>query len=633
MEYMNNDFFSGYAILLHGKWGCGKTFFCKQLIERENISSRDIWYISMFGIKEKSELDEKIFEAAHPILSSESGKGMASIGYSLIRTACKYKCGFDTNEIADSLSNFLKKNGSKLQCRLLIIDDLERVQMPIGEIFGYFSSWLSDGIRILLVCNEDEIPKDRFEEYYRYKEKIIGESYEVLPEYGKVVEKLWVNLNLPENPAFTQFALEACKCVGKNNLRSVNQVLNQWNIIYERLEESYKECEDVIFDFFRAYLIIKIQYQANSAVFKCNNNDKDEFEKRTFFCNKCHEAWMAFKIYQISLMEYEKEYKNEKSKLAESYKMDMIICPLVLFDSWYELLISGKELDGAWINSRIKILYERKQKDKEIYKKINTSLKKISTVIGEQSGNIQKLAESLFLDFKEGRYVTLSECMKFIRVYLELIKDEILPTDKYSVEFLVKILEDYITQYGTKISYDGDGEPVPEWSNIPQMNNMDTLSKLINQIYELARNNYYKDMDKAFNDKEMIFSLINNPTNAINKYLDTPILKKINIDSLFEWLESENNKRKHEDLLIFLQHRYGLGIANMGLSKVGCADYDSVKVLREHYEKRYRETRHKFLLEVKFYKYYMDKYDNLLSYMESEINSLENVTSVMVNNH
>lgn len=45
-DYMNDKKSPEYAILLHGKWGCGKTFFCKKFMEKEEYTSDDIWYIS-----------------------------------------------------------------------------------------------------------------------------------------------------------------------------------------------------------------------------------------------------------------------------------------------------------------------------------------------------------------------------------------------------------------------------------------------------------------------------------------------------------------------------------------------------------------------------------------------------------
>ncbi|KOT14533.1 hypothetical protein AC245_04160 [Haemophilus parainfluenzae] len=63
-----------YATLLIGEWGCGKTFFIKNYIENIQKSQKDkhkFIYISLFGLKNISSVNEAIFEELHPILSNK----------------------------------------------------------------------------------------------------------------------------------------------------------------------------------------------------------------------------------------------------------------------------------------------------------------------------------------------------------------------------------------------------------------------------------------------------------------------------------------------------------------------------------------------------------------------------------
>lgn len=68
------------------------------------------------------------------------------------------------------------------------MDDIERSDVPIKELFGYFSMLLGDGVRIVLVADEDRIADLDRQYYHDYKEKIIGETYEVLPEYNAAIQ-------------------------------------------------------------------------------------------------------------------------------------------------------------------------------------------------------------------------------------------------------------------------------------------------------------------------------------------------------------------------------------------------------------------------------------------------------------
>lgn len=624
-RYMKDEF-SEYAILLHGAWGCGKTFFCNQLIEQGNKIDRDVWYISVFGVKEKKELDEKLFAAAHPILSGKAGKGMMGIGYSLFRTACQYHCGFDANDIAENLVKVFRETDSKVQCCLLIIDDLERAKMPIAELFGYFSSFLYDGTRMVFVSNEREISENQVKDYNLYKEKIIGESYEIIPEYETFIESLWDKHGLPQNKEFIRFTCDTCSNIGNKNLRLVRQILYQWHVLYNGLRPIYKEKTEVIFDFFQVYVILKMQYKMNPGSFN-STEETDELEKRIYFREKCHKAWMAFKSHGMTLKDYEFKLKNKMSELKKSLSMDLIIYPLLFENSWYELLVSGKDIDAGWVNDLLMSLYEKKKEQKDLRKKMNSSLETMQKIVfstQDDELNIQEPFENLCRDFQEGKYISFGECLRFIQIYLKLLRDEVLPKDIYSTRSMEHILTEYITEYGTKVHF--DGESVPDGGHIPQMQGENGLQDNINQLYELAKNNHIKDSEQLFHDKKRFFDLIQNVGNALNRYLDIPIMTKVDIDELFDWMESEDNKEIHAQLLHFLQYRYGFEIDNMGLSRMGYADYEAVRKLRNKYEDRYQAIRYNYTLEVRRYKDLMMKYDKLLEYMDDEHKKIETNT-------
>ena len=79
IEYIESDFNPQFAILLKGEWGCGKTYFINKLISRysskgQKIQRNEIIYLSLFGISNISEIDERLYQKMHPFLSSEQFK-------------------------------------------------------------------------------------------------------------------------------------------------------------------------------------------------------------------------------------------------------------------------------------------------------------------------------------------------------------------------------------------------------------------------------------------------------------------------------------------------------------------------------------------------------------------------------
>ncbi|WP_230850203.1 P-loop NTPase fold protein, partial [Vibrio harveyi] len=60
-----------YAFLLCGEWGVGKTYFIDKYIEKKNGRDLRLIKISLFGLKNTSEINSNIFQKLHPVLGSK----------------------------------------------------------------------------------------------------------------------------------------------------------------------------------------------------------------------------------------------------------------------------------------------------------------------------------------------------------------------------------------------------------------------------------------------------------------------------------------------------------------------------------------------------------------------------------
>lgn len=204
MDYINSQSNPEYALLLKGPWGCGKTFFVERLKERlisdqdEVLVEENIWHISIFGVNTIEELEDKFFEAAHPIISSESGKKILTIGYKIVRSAVKHKYGLDPNDLG--VKDTIKTGKIGEDCKLIIIDDIERSGLSPTQLFGYMLEIiLKDKVRVIFIGNEDEFSKNFSEsdrEYAYVREKVIGYTLNIKPEYELAVDVFIKELNL-----------------------------------------------------------------------------------------------------------------------------------------------------------------------------------------------------------------------------------------------------------------------------------------------------------------------------------------------------------------------------------------------------------------------------------------------------
>lgn len=103
-----------YAILLRGKWGCGKTYFVKHWLEEfdksdklpanENSIELKPIYFSLFGMREISDIKSAIDRCVNPFFYSKTGKILKIAG----RIASKiiFKTELDIDKDGKSETSF-----------------------------------------------------------------------------------------------------------------------------------------------------------------------------------------------------------------------------------------------------------------------------------------------------------------------------------------------------------------------------------------------------------------------------------------------------------------------------------------------------------------------------------------------
>lgn len=594
-----------YALLLRGSWGCGKTFLVKSFKDEENGKIGNVWYISLFGVRSLDEINDKIFEAAYPVFSAEKTQGMLSVGYSILKTVSKYKLDIDIGDLGIKVKKLFRQNGENLSCRLLIVDDIERSDISIKELFGYFSMLLGDGVRIVLVADEDRIADLDRQYYYDYKEKIIGETYEVLPEYNAAIQMVLNNLEGCCNKELEKLIFSTITILKYRNLRVIQQILFQWMVLFKNLDEVYRKDVETLRELFESYLVLQIQYKQNIL----------KVEDPGVFMEECQEAWIAYKVYESPLTEYRKNLKKQEEKKS-SYRMNTILYQLPILESWYELLILGKMIDVEWMNQQVDRIYQKKKIRREREESQKVPLYQMSRLVMNQDSRDEAhnkaLFEKLNAEFSEGKYTHVDDIMEYIRLCIKLIEDEALPKE-YSYKWLGDILQKFIEEHGERIVFRVLKDEFVQKVN-PIKN--DQLQHSINRIFEFALKRNKQRRKEQFANKEDFFKLIKTPDNAFNVYVSKPFLKQMNLQTLFSWLESDPTMKKHGELLTFLEYRYGKGIANMTLSIVDHEDLKPVEELTKLYEREIDKQKHNYSVVIGAYKTLLDKYKDLLLYMK-----------------
>ena len=167
-----NDFLKvnkpGYAVLIKGSWGCGKTFYVKKWLKTlstKTVDNDDYLtlapiYISLYGLSSTSQIDEEIKRIVSPILHSKAMKTLGKVFQVAISAAIRYNVDFNNDSNADMNMTctidpkaLLGSNNPHVKGnRLLVFDDLERSKMNIQEVLGYINYYVEHiGCNVVIV--------------------------------------------------------------------------------------------------------------------------------------------------------------------------------------------------------------------------------------------------------------------------------------------------------------------------------------------------------------------------------------------------------------------------------------------------------------------------------------------------
>lgn len=188
-----------YSILLNGEWGSGKTYFIKKEILPLLDSHYDVKYVSLFNVKTIEDIETELL-----VYSNINGLDKM-LKNNIIGEIAEQSNNVLSNFTGLNLKDFSKlssknwlqdtKSSKDKKVKVLILDDLERTNINLEELFGFISNPLEcSDIRIIFIANESEIKEGNKQIYFKYKEKVIGRTYNLQINIMDVVEKYMKSL-------------------------------------------------------------------------------------------------------------------------------------------------------------------------------------------------------------------------------------------------------------------------------------------------------------------------------------------------------------------------------------------------------------------------------------------------------
>ena len=305
-----------YAVMLKGKWGCGKTHLIKEWKKRFDetadtdgeITLKPI-YISTYGMDSVNDIKTAIDRELNPFFYSKTGrfiKGVLKLAGKVV-----FKTSMDFNEDSkedgsfsatlDSLSLLQVKDDSIKGVKFLIFDDIERCLIEMKELLGFINYFVEHcNCHVVVIGDEnhlEELPKAVLDEF---KEKTIGKEFEIQPDIEEAIEYFLGEVPVSDYlKEMRDFIIACFKCTKSDNLRVLRQCLYDFKSHLNKLPPELIEKDNIFLkNILGSFIAVYAEY---------NNSENKEV-----ICNWSRDC-------RISLLQDNNEDKQRIQHLREKY--------------------------------------------------------------------------------------------------------------------------------------------------------------------------------------------------------------------------------------------------------------------------------------------------------------------------
>ena len=578
--------YTDYAVMLNGEWGSGKTYFwnnkLRSRLESIQVNGKNYKtiYMSLYGINSLEEISKKIFIETNPMISKTLKKFVDTREGNRIPEYVK--TGLDMANLFGSMNfNSDKLDFSKLfsiDDKILCFDDLERANVDVIDILGYINNFVEhDGIKTILICNEKELATkfknsnmefktfiasyildkegilkpndkkieenskplaniiedkitdifDRANAYERIKEKLIGETFEYIPEYPYILNGMIMKYSYNEQlidfyKRNSHLIIAAFKKSGTGNLRILKHALNDFERIFDN---TLKEYPDINYDILRTMLTFTIAMSfeikaGNMVKEKLKNIDDNEEYSSIIFTSK-----ILNDNNQFYLREFDNKYFFNDSSKYKFFKFIEIYVRTRMFDEKYF---------RANIESAINSYKDNKNNEgKKYYKLLNESYWKMTDF------EFESLWQQVIEEIKTGQvelrqYVKLFIIFKYllniglIKLSINDLKQDFTLGIQLAASNNMNEINMLSTNIDLDIDYDTQDKDIQEIKD-------KYLEIRKKAITEIATNNA-KDLFKNIpNNLSEFYKLI------MSDFADIPVFSRYDMNDLYEKLELTSN--------------------------------------------------------------------------------------------
>lgn len=254
--YLNFPHAPNYGVMLDGPWGIGKTYLVKKFLKHKfGDDKQQYTYISLFGLKSLSEIDDALYAAAHPLLASKGVKVAGKLAKALLKF----------NDVEIDYDFDIKDFLAKRSTNVFIFDDLERAEMDTNEVLGYINEFVEhDGCKVIIIANQNEFEGDA--EYARRKEKIVGKTLKVESSLDEALHHFIEQIDDNETKKLLESKQGMVAAIyylsDLHNLRVLQQSLWDFQRLYGAMTDEQKLNEPALDACLQLFLALSIAFKS-----------------------------------------------------------------------------------------------------------------------------------------------------------------------------------------------------------------------------------------------------------------------------------------------------------------------------------------------------------------------------------
>lgn len=266
-----------YAVMLKGKWGCGKTHFVRKWLKtfqhknsEDDIITLEPIYISVYGMTTIADIKFALDREINPFFYSSTGKFIKNTAKILGKIAFKTSFDLDGNgndetsfsASLDSFALFKSDSENITGIKLLVFDDIERCQINVKQLLGFINGFVEHcGCHVVVIGDEEHIEGEGKKAFDEFKEKTIGREFEIQPDIEGAIDYF-----LSEVPICNylqsqrDYIIQCFNSSGYNNLRVLRQCLYDFKSQLFQIQEPYENDNIFLHNILGSFIAVYFEY-------------------------------------------------------------------------------------------------------------------------------------------------------------------------------------------------------------------------------------------------------------------------------------------------------------------------------------------------------------------------------------